>query len=83
VTQKTKTTDREVLEHMAIELEQAVYTASVKFYERAEGKQLIFGNGHHMAQNLGRAARAHLLSRDHDDPEPLERRNVVLGYEHQ
>lgn len=83
MTQETKTEARQTLEDMGKELEQAVYTASVKFFERAEGKQLIFGNGHHMAQNLGRAARLLLLARDNEDPAPLEKRNVVLGYEHQ
>lgn len=45
------------------DLVNAVYTASVKIFESAEYKGQIYGNGHHMAQDVAEYARRKLSER--------------------
>ena len=41
-----------------------VYALCLKYFEKAELKGLVFGNGHHMAQDIGEAARKLLMERE-------------------
>jgi len=43
-------------EELKTDLEGAVYQAAVKYFERGEHRDILRGNGHHMAQELVRHA---------------------------
>lgn len=51
------------LEDALIEIERAVYLASVDIYENLEHQKLIVGNGHHAAQKIALLAKEDLHQR--------------------
>lgn len=54
------------LEQLATEVENAVYKEAAYLYEHAEHRQLIHGNGHHMAQKIAAAAKDLMLTRKNE-----------------
>lgn len=64
-----KKADKQRLESFAKEVAERVYSVSVSYFEGAEHRKLILGNGHHMAQKLAEMAKKMLLSRAMDSKE--------------
>ena len=62
---KKEPTEKPVnLKDLAREVSNAVWAACVGPFEKAEFKKLIYGNGHHMAQNVAKYASDYFLARD-------------------
>lgn len=52
-----------LIEEIATNVSNRVYTAVVGLYEEAEHAGLIVGNGHHMAQEIAQRAKDLLMER--------------------